>query len=442
MRRQFPALAILAIAFTSLPASAQTQAADQHAPMAPRFLDSVNGVTLDEAIGQALQQEPSLRAARADVEVARGMRMQAELKPNPTVSFAQQMEPGGTDAQTRVDVQWPLDLFRKSGRVAVAERQIEATQHATSDRQRLLISDVRLKFGEVLAAVQELSISDEVVSATTQQQTLMMARADEGAVPPLERDLVRVELQRLEAERTLQAGHAEHALIELKRLLGLAADAPLTLREDLEQVVERESSLVLPSINGSVSARPDLDEAQARVSLADARIDQARRDGRMDMSLFGMYMRTDASFPQQAFGPQNEIEQVHGVFHYVAGGVTVAVPLRDRKQGEIAAAQAQRAGAQAQLDATRLTVQAEVAAARARDEHARRALNVYSQDTRALAKKNLDVIGQSYDLGRVRLFDVLNERRRYLETERAYTTALREAYDARQALRKALGEVR
>jgi outer membrane protein TolC len=69
-------------------------------------------------------------------------------------------------------------------------------------------------------------------------------------------------------------------------------------------------------------------------------------------------------------------------------------------------------------------------------------LNVYSQDTRALAKKNLDVIGQSYDLGRVRLFDVLNERRRYLETERAYTTALREAYDARQALRKALGEVR
>ena len=441
MRRHFPSLAVLAIVMTSSSASAQTQA-DQHAPMAPRFLDPVNGVTLEQAVGQALQQEPSLRAARADVEVARGMRMQAELKPNPTVSFAQQLEPAGTDAQTRVDVQWPLDLFRKSGRVAVAEREIEATQHATSDRQRLLMSDVRMKFGEVLAAVRELSISDDVVSATTQQQTLMTARADEGAIPPLERDLVRVELQRLEAERMLQAGHAEHALIELKRLLGLAADAPLTLREDLEQVVQRESSLVLASTDGSVSARPDLDEAQARVGVADARIGQARRDGRIDMSLFGMYMRTDASFPQQAFGPQNELEQVHGVFHYVAGGVTVSVPLRDRKQGELSAAQAQRAGAQARLDATRLTVQAEVAAARARDEHARRALTVYSQETRALAKRNLDVIGESYELGRVTLFDVLNERRRYLETERAYTSALREAYDARQALRKASGEVR
>ena len=441
MRRHLPSLTLVICVFASLSATAQTQT-DQHAPMAPRFLDPLNGVTLDEAIAQALQHEPSLRAARADVEVARGMRMQAELKPNPTVSFAQQVEPTGTDAQTRVDVQWPLDLFRKSGRVAVAERQIEATQHATSDRQRLLISDVRLKFGEVLAAVRELSISDEVVSVTTQQQTLMSARADEGAIPPLERDLVRVELQRLEAERMLQAGHAEHALIELKRLLGLAPDSPLALRDDLEHVVQRESSLVLASTNDSFSARPDVDEAQARVGLADARVDQARRDGRMDMSLFGMYMRTDASFPQQAFGPQNQLEQVHGVFHYVAGGVTVSVPLRDRKQGDVAAAQAQRAGAQAQLDATRLTAATEVAAARARDEHARRALSVYSQETRALAKQNLDVIGQSYELGRVTLFDVLNERRRFLETERAYTTALREAYDARQALRKALGEVR
>jgi cobalt-zinc-cadmium efflux system outer membrane protein len=441
MKRHFASLTVIVFVFASFSATAQTQA-DQHAPMAPRFLDPVNGLTMDEAIAQALQQEPSLRAARADVEVARGMRTQAELKPNPTVSFAQQMEPSGTDAQTRVDLQWPLDLFRKSGRVAVAERQIEATQHATSDRQRLLISDVRMKFGEVLAAVRELSISDEVVSATTQQQTLMTARAEEGAAPPLERDLVRVELQRLEAERMLQAGHAEHALIELKRLLGLTADAPLTLREDLEQLVQRESALVLAATGTSVSVRPDVDEAQARVNLADARIDQAQREGRMDMSLFGMYMRTDASFPQQAFGPQNELEQVHGVFHYVAGGVMVSVPLRDRKQGELAAAQAQRAGAQAQLDAARLTVQAEVAAARARDEHARRALTIYSQETRALAKQNLDVISQSYDLGRVTLFDVLNERRRYLETERQYTTALREAYDARQALRKALGEVR
>ena len=40
------------------------------------------------------------------------------------------------------------------------------------------------------------------------------------------------------------------------------------------------------------------------------------------------------------------------------------------------------------------------------------------------------------------LLDVLNEQRRYLDVERAYTDVLGEAYEARQALRAALGEVR
>jgi outer membrane protein TolC len=198
----------------------------------------------------------------------------------------------------------------------------------------------------------------------------------------------------------------------------------------------------LPIVPDTQRSRPDVGEAEARVNLADARIDQARREGRFDVGLFGMYMRMDSGFAQRGFGPENDLERVRGVFHNVGGGVTVSVPLRDRKQGDIAVAQAQRVGAQAQLEAKRLTVEGEIAAARARDDHARRALALYTTETRDLARRNLDVVTQTYDIGRMTLFDVLNERRRYLDTERAYTNALREAYDARQALRTALGEVR
>src|SRR5207247_2061890 len=82
----------------------------------------------------------------------------AGLRPNPTVSFAQQEEPGGTDSQTRVELQWPLDLFRRHGRVAVAEREVEATARAVADRERLLAADVRMKYGEVVAALRELAV--------------------------------------------------------------------------------------------------------------------------------------------------------------------------------------------------------------------------------------------------------------------------------------------
>ena len=81
-------------------------------------------------------------------------------------------------------------------------------------------------------------------------------------------------------------------------------------------------------------------------------------------------------------------------------------------------------------------------ATRARADQARQAVSVYSGGAQALARQNLTIVGQSYELGRVTVFDVLAEQRRYLDVERAYTEALRAAYEARTALNRALGGVR
>jgi cobalt-zinc-cadmium efflux system outer membrane protein len=150
----------------------------------------------------------------------------------------------------------------------------------------------------------------------------------------------------------------------------------------------------------------------------------------------------DAGFPQQGINSKGDLERVRGLFHYVNGGAMVTVPLRNRNQGEIASAQAVRVGAEATLAAVQLTAEAEIAAATTRDDYARRAIAVYAGGARTLARQNLDVVTQTYELGRATVFDVLNEQRRYLDLERAYTAALREAYDARTALRRAVGDVR
>jgi hypothetical protein len=49
---------------------------------------------------------------------------------------------------------------------------------------------------------------------------------------------------------------------------------------------------------------------------------------------------------------------------------------------------------------------------------------------------------ETYTLGRVALFDVVNEQRRYLEFESSYTDVLAELFAAVTALRGATGEVR
>lgn len=407
------------------------------------YIDPVNGVTVDDAIGRALSQEPSLRALRSQIDVTRGRRDQAGLGPNPAVSFAQQQEPSGTDNQTRIELQWPLDLFRKAGRVGVADREIEVTQHATANGERMLAAEVRMKYGAAAAAVRALTVIEQLLAATSRQRTLITSRVEQGAAPPLDRDMLRVEAQRLEADRLIQVGIVDRQLVDLKRLLGIPPDAPLALRDSLEALVRTDRPLALAGNQADAATkRADVQEAEARVRVGDAQIDRAHREGRPDMSITGMYMRMDAGFPQQGLSPAGAFEPIRNVFHYVSLGATVTLPLQNRNQGAVAAAEAERVGVAAQLDATRLAAQSEIAAARSRDEHARQALDAYTGDTIALARQNLDVVRQTYELGRGTLVDVLNEQRRYLDVERAYTDVLREAYEARQSLRAALGEIR
>jgi cobalt-zinc-cadmium efflux system outer membrane protein len=412
------------------------------APPSPaaQYIDERAGIGLDASIARALDREPSLRAVRTDIAVARGLRQQAGLRPNPTVTFERRDEPAGTDNQTSVGVQWPLDLFRRAARVQTAERGLEATQLAVADRERVLSADVRLQYGAAAAAVREVVVADEITNTARRQFDVVRARVEAGGTPPLERDLLDVELRRFEAARLLAAGRADAALVQLKRLLGMSPDEPFLLRDTLESLVGGSTGQPTPGSPASVAARSDVREAAVRVTVADARIAQAVREGRADVSLYGTYMRMDAGFPQQAFGPTGSLERVRGQFNYVTGGAMVTLPLFNRNQGQVAAAEGERSGAEERREAVELAARAEVAAAQARDTQAQRAVGLYTSGVRDLARHNLDVVRQTFDLGRATVFDVLNEQRRYLDVEQAYTIALREAWEARVALKRALGD--
>ena len=428
----------LALTCRSL-AFAQTRALT---PTAQQYVDPVNGLSLDDAIARALAQEPSLRSARSEIEVARGMRQQAALRANPTVLFEHRDEPSGTDSQTTIGLEWPMELFRRGARVAEADRDIEAVQVSITDRERLLRSEVRTRYGDVLVSIRNLAILDELVATIRRQYELLQARVEQGATPPLERNLIDVELQRVEADRLLQTGRVEAAFMELKRALGMTAETPLAIREGLETVVQRDSSSIRLAIAApQLESRPDVRNAAARVAAVEARIERIRAEARVDISVFANYMRMDAGFPQQGFAPDGSLERVRGQFHYLSAGARISLPVLNRNQGEIAAAQAERAGAQAAHEAVRLSADAELASSLAMDERARQALTAYAAGAQKLARENLAVVTQSYELGRMTVFDVLAEQRRYLEVERAYTDTLKAAYDARTSVNRAMGGV-
>src|SRR6187402_3351101 len=84
----------------------------------------------------------------------------------------------------------------------------------------------------------------------------------------------------------------------------------------------------------TVEQRGDVREAAARIETAVAKIDRAESEGRIDVSLFGNYMRMDAGFPQQGFAPDGTLARVRGQFNYWSAGAMLTIPIFNRSQGD------------------------------------------------------------------------------------------------------------
>jgi cobalt-zinc-cadmium efflux system outer membrane protein len=404
--------------------------------------------TVEQLVATALDRSPELRAARTAITAAGGQVTQAGLRPNPTLS-ASRMQMTGEQHQTLVEVEWPLDLFRRPARIGLAQYAVEATTLSVQDRERLLAASVREQAGRLLAARRNVEIINEGLTAARRMRELLDSRVTEGDIPKLDANIAAVEAGRIEVDLTLAQADAEAAAIELKALAGLRPNEPLTLRESLEALagapvpfgsLRPSASPAPPAL--SLAMRPDVREATARVALADARIEQARQEGRADMSLVANYGRERYGFDQRGFDSAGRLVPVQGSFHSVEIGASLRLPLRNRNQGAVASAEAERSGEQEVLAARQLAAQAEIDAALVRDREAQRAVELYATSIRDLARQNVEVQLEAYDLGRTPLTDLLAEQRRYLDVEAAYTSVLSRAYDARVVLRRARGETR
>ena len=397
-------------------------------------------VTVEQLVAMALERAPDIRAARAAIAVAGGQVTQSSLRPNPTVTIGQE---GGGFSQTTFGLEWPLDLFRRDARTTAAHHAVEVTTLSVQDRERLLAASIREQAGRLLSANRTLEVMSESLTAARRTRELLDQRANEGQVPKVDANMAAVQVGRLEADQALATADVEVALIGLKALVGLAPDASLTVRDSLEALVRTPvPDQQAQAVAAALETRPDVREANARVALAEARIEEAQSGGRMDMTLAGGYGRMRFGYDQRGFDDAGRLVPIDGVFHTASVTARLTWPVRQKNEGAVEVAQAERSEAQETVAARQLAARAELDMAIARTREARRAVEVYNTSVLALAQQNVNVVLEAYDLGRAPLSDLLTEQRRYLEIEGGYTTVLSQAYQAGVALRRARGEIK
>jgi cobalt-zinc-cadmium efflux system outer membrane protein len=403
-----------------------------------KYFDPQTGITVDQAVTYALAHNGELLAARKDIDAASALVKQAALRANPKVDASVSKAVTGTDNNITVNGMLQLELGgRRPARIRVAERELEMRRQDVANRERMLAADVRAKFGEALAALLKLGFDEDLIATSQRGYNLVAARVTEGGTAPLEQNMVLVELNRLKSTRETAEGKAQIEMLELRNLMGMAPDEPLRLRGDFNDLIASLSPLAEATAL-ALSERPDLKLAKAAESFAEARIEQARSEGRLDASLVAGYQQMAFGYPLNGINDAGQLRPIQGTFHYFTVGVSLDLPVRNKNQGAIEAAVAQAEGAKRRREFFELTVRREVASAYAQYNSAARAQEIFRVGVKDQASANLDVVRQTYELGSKTLIDYLGEQRRFIDLQTGYIDALLDTYKARVEVERAI----
>ncbi|HEX8146436.1 MAG TPA: TolC family protein [Pyrinomonadaceae bacterium] len=395
------------------------------------YFDPAGGVTADEAVARALASNGELLALRREVEAARALARQAGFRANPRLDVSGSKAVTTPDHQLMVEGMLPLELGgRRAARVRVAEREVGVRGALLADRERVLAAEVRAKFGEALASILKLGVTEDLLNNSQRGYRLVVARVLEGRTAPLEQNQVLVEVNRLRSVREAERGRTEVALLELRNLMGAEPSEALKLRGDFDGLIDPLPAPAEATAR-ALDSRPDLIAARAAEALAESRIEEARAAGRADAEVRAGYQRMRSGYMLNGVDEAGRLAPIDDTFHSVTFGVSVTLPVRDKNAGAIEAASAELEAAKRRREFLELTVRREVAAAYAAYESAARASEIYRVGVRGQAGQNLTVIRQTYELGAKTLLDYIGEQRRFIELENDYVDSILEAYLAR-----------
>ena len=403
----------------------------------PNYYNRQNGVLINELIERALESNQDLAAARLDIKRARARLIQARLRPNPTLEFEQQsgrLVGNGGDGQFTVGASLPVEIYgRRDARINAANVEIEASAAEVRNRERILVSNLLTGYSEALGALRELEATEQLLDLDLQTTRFVQIRVNEGDAAPLELSLLQAEVERLRSRHQLAEGRLQSSLTQLKALAGMPFDDSLILREQI-------NTAVLPAFPATTDAavdiafktRPDLALARIEEQVATAGLRLVRAQSRPDLTAYTRYSqgRSVVDTSTGAF-PQRD--------RSLTFGVSVGIPVFNKNQGARAEAEIVIRQAQNRREFAERVVRGEILAAYQRFEGASRAVATLENAAIPRSTANVETFRKVYEIGEMKITDLIAEQRRLLDATRDLTEALTQKYRAQIDLNVALG---
>lgn len=410
------------------------------ASVLPKYYHAQDGFTPEELIERALRANGELVAVRIEIEKAKARLQQARLRANPTLELEQtsgRLLGAGGDGELSVGASLPLELYgRRKSRIELAEIEIRAREAEVANFERRVAGEVLMNYSEALAALREIEVLENTLELDLQTTRVVQIRVNEGDTAPLELNLLRVEVERLRSKKELVEGRLQAALTKLKLLAGMPFEESLQLSELISTaVLPQIPTTIETAVDVALRTRPDIQLAQIEEDLATAGLRLIRANSKPDFTAYTRYTQGRSSFDNTPIG---ELSSRDRTFTF---GVSIGLPVFNKNQGAKAEAELSIKQAQARRDFAEKVVRSEIVIAFQKYEAARRALITLETGVIRSSEQNLTVFRQVYEIGEIKITDLIAEQRRLLDANRDFTEALTERYRAQAELLIALGAI-
>ena len=353
-------------------------------------VDVRDGLSLSEANTLALVFHPDVRHARHRAVQAGANRVQAGLLANPTVFAAHRWSLSSSNSISPITLSWRLPWFgQRAAKIERAEalveearlELVEAELHALVEVRKQAITIVQLERElDELRSVRESSerVIEWVTRLESAQEidavTSWLSRAGEE------------EMHEHEIEKRRQLAFAKQALFAQVGLLP-TADVEPDLAEDVVQLPALpESSL------SALRDHPHLQRAEAEYRRAEAQLRLA----------------VSKQYPQLQIGP--DFEEDNGQ-SFLGPGVQLSLPIFNRNQGGIAAAEEARDAARDHYRGVLLELAHREARARTSADTHFRILQLHSQERAKRVARARDALESRLRLGVANVAEIVEAQR-------------------------------
>jgi outer membrane protein, heavy metal efflux system len=358
----------------------------------------------------AIQRNPTLVQAAANIEAAQGRAQQAGLYPNPTVGYTGELigtsgtagEMQGLFIDQTIVTAGKLRLNR-----AKFAQEVHQTNALALAQQYRVLNSIRIRFYQLLALqrlldVREdlLKVADDAVQTTEELVNVGAANSPDLLQARIEARQERVALQNSRTQ--LQA-----AWRQLAALAGAPELAIARVTGDLE------AALPVPDFDATLKhlldASPEIQVVLAEVGRAEIGLkrEQVEPIPNLQMRLANGY----------DFESRRDVTSVQ---------LGVRLPVFDRNQGNIHSAQAQVAYAQAELRRLQLSLNQRLARVFARYQTSAATVRMYRDENLPDARKAYELYLESFRKRRAAWPQVLVAQRTYFQISVEYNEALAE----------------